>query len=62
MYLGLKNIQLCVVSVLLVVETIGILLWIIQPQILKPWPVDRGLVNYGYCKGSKISRVIPFLL
>ena len=57
MYLSLKRIQLCVVSCLLIIESIGILLWVNWPQVLLPWPVDRGLVNYGYCKAINESII-----
>ena len=57
MHFSLRSLQLCVVGNLLIIETIGILLWMIWPHVLFPWTVDRGLINYGYCKPINQSIV-----
>ena len=54
--LSLKRLQLGLSTLLLVVEVVGLALWIWAPQRLLPWPVGRWeVIHYGHCKAVNAS-------
>ena len=51
MNFGLKGVQLSLVSSVLILETVGLILWLVQPSVLLPFPVDQPqLLNFGFCR------------
>lgn len=54
----LQKLQLGLVSGLLIIETIGILLWITLPLALLPLKYSTEIINYGHCKALGVDVMI----
>ena len=53
---SLRRLQLGLSSLLILVEVLGIGLWIWAPHRLLPWPVGRWeVIHYGHCKAVNAS-------
>lgn len=58
MMLTLKTAQMCIAALLIVIESLGILLWLVYPDWLIPWPVSKEIINNGFCKASRKNIIV----
>ncbi len=51
-YFDLKTLQLVLLAILICNESTGLVLWLVAPYHLLPWPVGEEVINYGFCNAK----------